>query len=165
VAEPLAVLLLPTRLEEFELSAHARDLLQIPRVVALEPPRVRTLGILADLVTSGNARRLRFPGEPRVLVLYDPQQYPLARALSARYQQAELWYARPDRSVLLATGERRLEEVLALDDSAAERASTVLVATAGADPRLENEPLRRRLLELEVISPRPFVPGARVTYG
>ena len=39
--DPLAVLLLPGRLEGLELEAHARDLLSIPRVVALEPSRVR----------------------------------------------------------------------------------------------------------------------------
>ncbi|MDQ6834596.1 MAG: hypothetical protein M3016_00230 [Actinomycetota bacterium] len=165
MAEPLAVLLLPRRLEEFELAAHARDLLQIPRAVALEPPRVATLGFLADVVATRNARRLRFPGKPRVIVLYDPRQYPLARALGSRYQEAELWYARPDRSAVQASGERRLGELLAFDERAAERASGVLVATAGADPRLENEPLRRRLRELEVISSRAFVPGARIHYG
>jgi hypothetical protein len=165
VPEPLTVLVLPRRLEEFELAAHARDLMEIPRVIALEPPRIRTFGLLAEAVSTRSARRLRFPGEPRVFVLYDPRQYALARALCGRYQEAELWYARPDRSALLASGERRLQELLDLDERASERASHVLMVTAGADPRLQNEPLRRRLVELEVISPRPFVPGARMNYG
>jgi hypothetical protein len=156
VTEPLALLLLPRKLEQFELADHARDLLAIPRVVALEPPRVGTSGLFAEAITIRNARRLRLPGEPRVLVLYHPGQYPLARALLARYEQSELWYARR------AENERRSDELLALDDRAAERARQVLVATAGGDPPVQNEPLRRRLLELEVISARPFVPGARV---
>ncbi len=37
MSEPLAVLLLPCKLEQFELAKHARGLLSIPRVLALEP--------------------------------------------------------------------------------------------------------------------------------
>jgi hypothetical protein len=37
----------------------------------------------------------------------------------------------------------------------------VLVATPGGDPRAENQPLRARLLELDVISHRPYLPGRR----
>lgn len=98
-----------------------------------------------------------------MIVLYHPRQYPLARALLVT-RDAELWYARPDRATLSARGERRAEELRALDDRAIERATAILMATPGGDPRLENEPLRRRLLELEVISARPFVPGARIDY-
>lgn len=82
--EPLAVLLLPRRVEEFELAAHAQDLLAIPRVVALEPSRARTRRLRRNTITALQARRLRFPGRPRVFVLYEPEQYPLARAARDR---------------------------------------------------------------------------------
>jgi hypothetical protein len=38
------------------------------------------------------ARRMRLPGIPRALVVFDPLQYPLARALVNLYPDAELWY-------------------------------------------------------------------------
>ena len=60
--EPLAVLLLPGRLEGLELEAHARDLLSIPRVVALEPSRLRPRRLLRDAALLRQGRRLRFPG-------------------------------------------------------------------------------------------------------
>ena len=52
------------------------------------------------------ARRLRFPGEPRVFVLYRPRQYPLARALLGVHEPAELWYVRPDPAVFRTGAER-----------------------------------------------------------
>ena len=143
------------------MAVHARDLLGVPRVVAVEPRRARKPPRrVSDFAAMRQARRLRFPGEPRVIVLYHPAQYPLARALSGRYEQTELWYARPDSASLRAVLEDA--ELRALDELAAERAAHALVVGAGADPRTQNEPLRRRLVELEVISSRPFVPGARV---
>jgi hypothetical protein len=57
--EPLAVLLLPGRLEGFELEAHARDLLSIPRVVALEPPRIRPARALRDAVSVRQAVKIK----------------------------------------------------------------------------------------------------------
>jgi hypothetical protein len=162
VAEPLAILLLPAQLEEFELADHARDLLQIPRVIALEPPRWRTRRILRDVVPVRQAKRLRLPGDPRVLVLYHPGQYPLARALRNRYAQSELWYMRPDLGELRDELAYSREELLALDELACERAVEVRLIRRDSDPRGVNEPLRVRLYELEIISARPFVPGARV---
>jgi hypothetical protein len=164
VTEPLAVLLLPSKLERFELVGHAQNLLEIPRVVALEPPRLLTSGWLADGLTTRYARRVSFPGDPRVLVLYHPRQYPLARALVAQYESPELWYAPPERESMAAAAGRHGDELSALDDRARERADQILAVTLEGDPRLENDPLRRRLLELEVISARPFVPGARIDY-
>jgi len=161
--EPLGLLLLPARLEEFELAAHARDLLDIPRVIALEPSRVRIPRILREAAPARAAKRLRLPGEPRLLVLYHPRQYPLARALQARYGEAELWYLRPDRAALAATGEREREELDELDELACARATEARVISQLADARELREPLRLRLRELEIISARPFVPGARVS--
>jgi hypothetical protein len=156
VDEPLAILLLPCRLEDFELAAHARDLLEIPRAVAVEPRRGRRPRRVGDVAAVRQARRLRFPGAPRVIVLYHPAQYPLARALCGRHQGTELWYVRQ------APGALEDDELRALDELASERAVQQLTATAGGDPRDQNQPLRRRLVELDVISSRPFVPGARV---
>lgn len=90
--EPLGVLLLPARLEDLAFEKHARALLSIPRVVALEPPRVGLPRFLREIVSARQATRLRFPGRVRVLILYDPAQYPLARALHARTEDSELWY-------------------------------------------------------------------------
>lgn len=155
MTEPLAVLLLPAKLEDFALAAHARDLLEIPRVVAVEPGRLRRSGLFGgELAAERQARRLRFPGTPRLLVLYHPRQYYLSRSLAARHG-AELWY--------LPFGELHHGELALPDELARERAVRTLVIEPSERPREDNEPLRRRLLELEIISARPFVPGARVS--
>ena len=163
LSEPLAVLLLPAALEEFALAGHARDLLSIPRVVALEPGRFRTPRWLRDTAPLRTARRLKLPGEPRVVVLYDPGQYRLARALCARYLAAELWYLRPDPAQLLAADAS--DELSELDRLAADRAGQTRVISQSAGAAELREPLRLRLRELEIISSRPFVPGARVETG
>jgi hypothetical protein len=156
VTDSLAILLLPCRLEDFELAAHARDLLEIPRVLALEPSRFRTPAALRESAAARQARRLRLPGELRASVLYHPRQYPLARALLAAHEETELWYFQPDPQTLEG------EEEITADELARERAARVLVATPEGDPRSENQPLRARLRELEVISHRPYVPRARM---
>ncbi len=159
--EPLGVLVLPSKLEESALAAHARDLLDIPRVVALEPPRGRTSRLgRSDAVIIRQAKRLRFPGKPRVVVLFHPRQYRLSRALSARHE-AELWYV---------TGgpwepyeiEGEEEDLRVHDQLAREVAAGLVVVTGSQSPRLDNDPLRSRLVELEIISSKPFVPGARI---
>jgi hypothetical protein len=145
---------LPRRLEEFELASHARRLLEIPRVVALEPPsHTRPRWLPGEMVSAMQARRLRFPGEPCAFVLYGPAQYPLARALIGAHGKAELWYVPPESAFLTAGG----EEEIALDELARARAREVLVATRDGDPETETEPLRARLHELGVISHRPFL--------
>jgi hypothetical protein len=151
--DPLAILLLPGRLEGLAMESHARDLLSIPRVVALEPPRVHSGRSLRDAVSLRQARRLRFPGRPRLLLLYHPAQYPLARALCACHEDLELWYMPPGRTALVTSD----PELLALDELARERATQVLTATDGVEPA----PLRERLRELDVINPHAFMPGAR----
>jgi hypothetical protein len=132
----LAALLLPGPLEGFAREDHARGLLSIPR----------------------QARRLRFPGRLRLLVLYHPAQYPLARALCARYQDLELWYIPPEREALEAADDANPRELAALDQIARERATRVIVASG---PYVDDESLRARLRELGVINPRAFLPGAR----
>lgn len=152
--EPLGILLLPCELEEFELADHARGLLAIDRVVAIEPPRRRTPRWMRDMLPARHARRLRFPGEPRVLVLYHPSQYPLARALVARYGESELWYVGLDREQLIEQPGYEPDELVELDQLARGRARQTI--SPGDDA------LRYRLRELEIISPKPFIPGARI---
>jgi hypothetical protein len=142
-------------LERFAFSDHARRLLAIPRVVALEPSRFRPPRWMRDAIPARQVRRLRLPGEPRAIVLYHPAQYPLARGLCAGYKTAELWYLRSAAD--LADN----DDLAALDQLAQERAAeTQEIGSAEALSEAE-EALRRRLVELEVISHRPFVPGAR----
>jgi hypothetical protein len=160
VDEPLAILLLPATLEEFELADHARDLLAIPRVLALEP-RVALRRGFAEAVAARQAKRLKLPGVARVLVLYRPEQYPLARALLGRFPEAELWYMRSAAGPLPEVSPQGQEDLDAQERLASGRATQVLAIGGEGGPPIENEPLRRRLLELEVISHRPFMPGGR----
>jgi hypothetical protein len=160
--EPLGLLLLPQRLEQFELGDHARGLLQIPRVIALEPGRVRTPNFMRDAAAMRQAKRLRLPGIPRLLVLYHPLQYPLARALGARYQRADLWYVRGDRHSLRDESGHLREEVLEFDRLASERATRTIVLGTEEVLAAQTASLRDRMTELGIISHKPFVPGGRV---
>jgi hypothetical protein len=154
----LAVLLLPARLEEFDREDHARDLMSIPRVVALEPSRVRAPGFMLNSLAQRQARRLRFPGRVRLLVLYHPAQYPLARAMCAQHKNIELWYVPPGPESLQAAGAARVSDLAAVDVVARERATRVLTADG---TRVDDEPLRARLDELGVVNSRAFLPGKR----
>jgi hypothetical protein len=150
---------LPRKLEQFELAAHARDLLDIPRVVAVEPPRLRRRPLLGeDIQALRHARRLRFPGTPRLVVLYDPRQYHLARCLCVQHE-AELWYSRGGSEPPRNEGEA--VDLSDFHQMASELAAGVVVPGQCENPRQDNQPLRDRLVELEIISSRPFVPGAR----
>jgi hypothetical protein len=153
--ESLAVLLLPGPLEGFELEAHARDLLSIPRVIALEPSRFRTPRFLRNAISMRQARRLPFPGRPRMVVLYHPAQYPLARALLSHDEELELWYVSfvDDASLADST------ELRDLDDHARAHATQIVAVPGGTE--VPNADLRQRLLELDVINARAFVPVAR----
>ena len=109
---------------------------------------------MRDSLPARQAKRLRFPGDPRVLVLYHPIQYPLARALVARYGESELWYIDLEREQLSNQPGYEHDELVELDQLARDRARQTISTTDDA--------LRYRLRELEIISPRPFVPGARI---
>ena len=94
---PLLLLLLPERLEEFHLREPAEKLLAAPGAVAVEPARVsyRRLGglppALAYHVARRQAKRMKLPGTPRAIALFDVHQVPLAVALSQRHPGAEVW--------------------------------------------------------------------------
>lgn len=152
--ESLAVLVLPRPLEDFTLGAHAQSLLTIPRVVAVEPRRAGRFWRVGDIAATRQARRLRFPGHPRVIVLYHPGQYPLARALDARYE-AQLWY-------LYRAGDAETAELAELDQLACHRAAAAYDVTEPGALSEAERALRERLRELEIITHRPFVPGARI---
>jgi hypothetical protein len=162
VDEPLGLLLLPCALEQFELEQHARGLLQIPRVVALEPGRVRTPSFIRDAAALRQAKRLKLPGTPHLVVLYHPIQYPLARALCARYPDVDLWYVRPDPDSLRDDGGYSRQDQLDLDDLAVERATRPVDLGAAEVLAAQTASLRDRMSELGIISHRPFVPGGQV---
>jgi hypothetical protein len=111
--QPLCVLLLPAPLEQIAERDRLDDLLTGPGVVAVDPARIsyRALSRLPEAihagVAAGQARRLGLPGVPRIIVLFNGLQYPLARSLLAENPAAELWLADPvqaphDVSVRLA---------------------------------------------------------------
>ena len=94
---PLLLLLLPARLEEFELRERADELLAAPGAVAVEPARVSygALGALppalALSVARRQAKRMRLPGTPAAIAIFNEHQVPLAVALTLRHAGAELW--------------------------------------------------------------------------
>ena len=106
---------------------------------------------------------MRLPGFARVLVIFHPVQYPLARGLIGANQGAELWYWRHAALELYGPGRRRarLEE---LHLAASLRAELIVVgseslredvlAAGGRDPLLleltdaphaDNRPLWERI--------------------
>lgn len=94
----LLVLLLPCRLEDFPRRELAETLLATGSAAAVEPGRIspERLARLPDTLAAGlsgmQARRMRLPGTPRAVVLFEPGAYPLARALLLRHPGCELWY-------------------------------------------------------------------------
>jgi hypothetical protein len=168
--EPLLVLLLPRTLEQFILRDQAQDLLKHARVVAVEPAKVpygvlgRLPGPLRDRLASGQARRLKLPGEPRAVAIFHPFQYPLARAIIARNPACELWYGRWDRyEEALDASDRDRDRLHELHAQAAERSSLTFVASE-ALARLETEAGREAtLVPLAADSfPAPPVDGVTV---
>jgi hypothetical protein len=148
---PLCVLLLPAPLEAFELRERAEDLLTAPGVAAVDPPRLSYAGAVrlgesfADGLTVVQARRLRLPGFPRALVVFDPLQYPLARALSGLHPDAELWYG--------PAGEPRSERERTLHALTAERAA-LRFERGGGPAHKQNRPLWERMEALGIESGR-----------
>jgi hypothetical protein len=148
---PLCVLLLPVPLEAFELRERAEDLLTAPGVAAVDPPRLTYAGAarlgesFAEGLTVVQARRLRLPGFPRALVVFDPLQYPLARALGGLHPDAELWYG--------PIGEPASERERALHELAAARAA-MRVEHGDGPVRVQNRRLWERMEALGIESGR-----------
>jgi hypothetical protein len=159
---PLAVLLLPVALERFALRDRAEDLLTAPGVVAVDPPRLsygivaRVSDSVADSLAAVQARRMRLPGFPRVLIVFHPYQYPLARSLRDLHPDAELWYASP--------GEPDDERRRALHALAVERATWQFDQARPLGPaHTQNLPLWERLEALGIESGRLGSERADVT--
>lgn len=146
----LLVLLLPGPLEDFELRTGAEALAAEPAGVAVEPPRVssRALGRLPDVlgaVAAGmQAKRMRLPGTPRLVVLFDGLQYPLARALVARHQGCELVYVpASERAVAVPGGERHAlasERAVAVLDRDGDWRAELLERAAAAGVEVSRRP-------------------------
>src|SRR3954471_5402672 len=136
---PIGVLLLPRALEQFDLREQAQDLLTAPGVVAVEPARMsygtylRLPASVTDGLAATQARRLRLPGVPRVIVIFHPLQYPLARGLIAQHPDAELWYWRAETSLPEARGRRR-ERLEELEIAASHRAALTIDAAPASEP-------------------------------
>lgn len=157
---PLGVLLLPVKLERFALRDRAEDLLRAPGVVAVDPPRLsygavaRVSDTVADSLAAVQARRMRLPGYPRVLIVFHPDQYPFARSLRDLHPDAELWYGPAD--------EPRDERRRLLHDLAVERATWQFDHPAGP-AHTQNLPLWARLEALGIESGRLGSERADVT--
>jgi len=120
VEQPLLVLLLPERLERFDLEQPVRDLLQAQGVVAVDPSRLplhRMIETVAARAAMGQARRMKLPGRPAAVAIMHPHQLFLAGALLARHPGSELWYGQPPE-------EEEVNSVL--DEQAAERAALTM---------------------------------------
>jgi hypothetical protein len=110
---PLCVLLLPEQLESMDDRERVEELLRGPGVIAVDPPRLsyraaaRLPGPVAEGLATVQARRLLLPGRPAAVVIFDPLQYPLARALLAQHPDAELWYGGTDTHGLHAIAAER----------------------------------------------------------
>jgi hypothetical protein len=153
---PLCVLLLPAELERFALRERAEDLLGAPGAVAVDPPRLsytaaaRLPEPVGDGLANVQARRLRLPGFPRAIAIFQPLQYQLARALISIHPDAELWYGNAGE----APPQPRLGERLAdWDRLAAERAALRLDPDP-APAHERNLPLWERMERLGIESGR-----------
>lgn len=138
--DDLALLLLPRPLEAFILRDQAEDLLRAPNVVAADPPAVpygavlRMPAAMAHVVAARTAKRtlraLRRRGRPRVVVIFHPVQWPLARALLDAQDGSELWYWCWDRfDHAYDASPRRRARLAAYHVAAAERAELTIAAS------------------------------------
>ncbi|MEA2281600.1 MAG: hypothetical protein QOK21_2207 [Solirubrobacteraceae bacterium] len=161
--QPLGIMLLPQPLEEFWLRERAEDLLTAPAVYAADPARIsyRALGRLPDTLmtglAAGQARRMRFPGVPRAILVFHPLQYPLARSMIADNPDAQLWYADWSPDVESPHRPRVQRRIADFDTMAAMRADWRFDASApagGVSARECNRELWERLEDLGVESGR-----------
>jgi hypothetical protein len=110
---------------------------------------------LAPRIALRQARRLKLPGEPRVVIVYDPLQALLGVGLLARHPDAELWYVRP-RETEAGANPKLEQRIASLDEVARTRAALeVSIDDLGPLPPQRtwfaaNERLWDRLEELEI---------------
>ncbi|MSX01630.1 MAG: hypothetical protein F2813_00545 [Actinobacteria bacterium] len=169
-SQPICVLLLARELEQFILREQAEDLLRAPAVVAVDPPRIRYGAIarlprtLADGLAARQAKRLlktlrRDRGEPRVIVIFHPLQFPLARAMQSACPGCEIWYSRWDRyEMAYDAGAERRERLAELHTQAAE-GSALTFAVSDALVEIEREAGREALL---VTTPADSFPAPQI---
>jgi hypothetical protein len=112
---------------------------------------------------------LRLPGVPRVIVIFHPLQYPLARGLIAQYPDAELWYWRWDRYEAAYDASprqrARLEELHLAAAFRAERSIVVSEALAEIARAEGGEPLLVALAADSFPAPDPGATVVAVSLG
>src|SRR3954470_9881758 len=168
---PIAGLLLPRTLESFILRDQAEDLLTGPGVVAVEPARIsygaylRLPASVADGLAAAQARRLKLPGIPRVIVIFHPLQYPLARGLIAQHPDAELWYWRWDRYEAAYDASRRQKARLEELHLAASLRAAVNIVVSDALGEGVEEPLLVPLAADSFPAPDPAGTVVAVSLG
>jgi hypothetical protein len=152
-ARPLCLLLLPCELEDFALRPHAEDLLGAPGVLAVDPPRLgrsaRVPAPLADGLAAGAARRMKLPGFPRVVVIFGPLQYPLARGLIVAHEGAEIWYWR-HAPLEQPASRRRRDRLEELHMAASFRSELIVVSTEALRDEVRGDDDARDPLLLEL---------------
>ena len=88
---PLLILLLPQTLERYPLREPVEQLLAAPGTLAIDPPRMPLNLAIASVVARRQAKRMKLPGHPRALGVFEEQQLPLAAALVERHPDADVW--------------------------------------------------------------------------
>ena len=152
MAEPIALLLVPRRVEGFILHDQGQDLLRSPGVVAVEAPRVphgalgRLPGPVAGAVAAAQARGLKMPGEPVVAMMFHPFQLPYAEAVLKRWPGCELWYGLFDHTPAAPDAGARTRAPAGAPARAGGTAAGLVFAVSPALVELEREAGRKALL-------------------
>jgi len=118
---------------------------------------------VGDGLAATQARRMRLPGVPRVIVIFHPLQYPLARGLIAVHPDAELWYWQWDRfEAAYDTTPRQRDRLQDLHVAASLRASVNIVVTDALGELVDPEAGEPQLVSLAADSFPAPEPGATV---
>jgi hypothetical protein len=99
---------------------------------------------------------MSFPGVPRVVVIFHPLQYALARAIIGHHPDARLWYGEPPVHLDPQPPPRLARRIAELDHMASLRAELRFdtLEEPGAHAHERNQPLWARLEALGVESGR-----------
>ena len=131
--QPLLVLLLPTKLEDFALRERVEDLLRAPGAIAVEPPPVswKKLGSLPEVtlarIAKRQAKRMKLPGIPRAIAVFEDTQ----RALAQR-EVLELGGQEEDEQRLVSREGRTAQARLRLASGRRDSRSASPAACAGS---------------------------------